>query len=119
MTMEHNKLGENDYSKIIESMQHSINQQADVIAEQKEMIDALGARRCEVCGYMEHHREHTGCLRNQVIEQSALIEKLGDALINWEGMLDETHQYPITYDTIINALQIYTEWKEKYDKRTI
>ena len=26
----------------------------------------LEERRCEVCGYAEHHREHTGCLRNQV-----------------------------------------------------
>lgn len=23
-------------------------------------------RRCEICGYAEHHREHTGCLRTQL-----------------------------------------------------
>lgn len=29
-------------------------------------VAELEERRCEVCGYAEHHREHTGCLRKQV-----------------------------------------------------
>ena len=29
-------------------------------------VAKLEERRCEVCGYAEHHREHTGCLRKQV-----------------------------------------------------
>ena len=29
-------------------------------------IAELEERRCEVCGYAEQHREHTGCLRKQV-----------------------------------------------------
>lgn len=33
--------------------------------------DKFAARRCEVCGYMEHHREHTGCLRKEVEKLTA------------------------------------------------
>ena len=38
--------------------------------------DDLRSRRCEVCGYLEHEREHTGCLREQLAalaEQSDLV----------------------------------------------
>ena len=38
--------------------------------------DALRSRRCEVCGYLEHEREHTGCLR----EQLAALTKERDEL---------------------------------------
>lgn len=34
--------------------------------------DDLRSRRCEVCGYLEHEREHTGCLREQL---AALAEQ--------------------------------------------
>ena len=42
--------------------------------------DALRSRRCEVCGYLEHEREHTGCLREQVAALAEQNEKLKDAL---------------------------------------
>ena len=37
-------------------------------------------RRCEICGYMEHHREHTSCLRVKTAEQEALIAELVEIL---------------------------------------
>lgn len=57
------------------------------IAKLNKRIAELEERRCEICGYAEHHREHTGCLRVFVDEQSAeiarlksVIEKCGEAL---------------------------------------
>ena len=43
--------------------------QPDQTAELEQLhqrVAELEERRCEVCGYAEHHREHTGSLRNQV-----------------------------------------------------
>ena len=46
------------------------------LSEQVEKLtkerDDLRSRRCEVCGYLEHEREHTGCLREQL---AALVEQ--------------------------------------------
>ena len=123
-------------------------------------VAELEERRCEVCGYAEHHREHTGCLRKQIekltAERDAALETIKqqhrihvelveekevaeakadeehkhsckmayqrdsanvesatlksalkvarDALNDCEGALDECRDYPITYDTILEAL---------------
>ena len=32
----------------------------------RQRVQELEERRCEICGYAEHHREHTGCLRAQL-----------------------------------------------------
>ena len=52
----------------------------DKLSEQVEKLtkerDDLRSRRCEVCGYLEHEREHTGCLR----EQLAALTKERDEL---------------------------------------
>ena len=52
---------------------------SEIIWELKEQVekltkerDDLRSRRCEVCGYLEHEREHTGCLREQL---AALAEQ--------------------------------------------
>ena len=59
----------------------------EVIAEAGEMLAmrdrqlaALEERRCEVCGYAEHHREHTGCLRNQVSSLKAELREICAAI---------------------------------------
>ena len=39
-------------------------------------IAELEERRCEVCGYAEHHREHTGCLRKQVSSLKAELREI-------------------------------------------
>lgn len=41
------------------------------IEQLRQRVAELEERRCEVCGYAEHHREHTGCLRVQVKELTA------------------------------------------------
>ena len=123
----------------IESLRSEIAEKDEVIAEAGEMLAmrdrqlaALEERRCEVCGYAEHHREHTGCLRKQIekltaerdaalmlqseanallIEQARINETMKsalkvarDALNDCEGALDECRDYPITYDTILETL---------------
>ena len=42
--------------------------------------DDLRSRRCEVCGYLEHEREHTGCLREQLAALAEQNEKMREAL---------------------------------------
>lgn len=42
--------------------------------------DALRSRRCEVCGYLEHEREHTGCLREQLAALAEQNGKMREAL---------------------------------------
>ena len=39
-------------------------------------VAELEERRCEVCGYAEHHREHTGCLRKQVSTLKAELTRV-------------------------------------------
>ena len=34
----------------------------------------LEERRCEICGYAEHHREHTSCLRIQLAKAEQLLQ---------------------------------------------
>lgn len=53
----------------------------------------LEERRCEVCGYAEHHREHTGCLRKQVekltAERDAALARLSEERDIWDRMLGD------------------------------
>ena len=43
-------------------------------------VAELEERRCEVCGYAEHHREHTGCLRKQVSSLKAELRDICSAI---------------------------------------
>ena len=43
-------------------------------------VAELEERRCEVCGYAEHHREHTGCLRKQVSSLKAELREICAAI---------------------------------------
>ena len=53
----------------------------------------LEERRCEVCGYAEHHREHTGCLRKQIekltAERDAALARLSEERDIWDRMLGD------------------------------
>ena len=50
----------------------SLREQVEKLTEER---DALRIRRCEVCGYLEHEREHTGCLREQLAALAEQNEK--------------------------------------------
>lgn len=61
-----------------------LSEEISTLREQVEKLtkerDALRSRRCEVCGYLEHEREHTGCLREQLAALAEQNEKMKDAL---------------------------------------
>ena len=56
-------------------------------------VAELEERRCEVCGYAEHHREHTGCLRKQIekltAERDAALARLSEERDIWDRMLGD------------------------------
>ena len=62
-------------------------EQLAALAEQNAKLtkerDALRSRRCEVCGYLEHEREHTGCLREQLAALAEQNAKMRKALTKW------------------------------------
>ena len=60
--------------------------------ERDARIAELEERRCEICGYAEHHREHTGCLRVFVNEQVAEIARLKGVLAKCKDALEDSHQ---------------------------
>lgn len=64
---------EGTHSPITEEVEDILRSE---IAKRDVRIKELEERRCEICGYAEHHREHTGCLRVFVNEQAAEIERL-------------------------------------------
>ena len=67
---------------------------SEIIWELKEQVskltkerDDLRSRRCEVCGYLEHEREHTGCLREQLAALAEQNEKQRAFLeFAWKGI---------------------------------
>ena len=73
------------------------SQTIDLLKEQAARIKELEERRCEICGYAEHHREHTGCLRVFVDEQAAEISRLRKVLAKCrdgiEGSLSDCLPY--------------------------
>lgn len=62
------------------SVAHDVPDVAEMLLKLAERVGELEERRCEICGYAEHHREHTGCLRRQLAESQAREAKLREAL---------------------------------------
>ena len=69
----------------VADMVDSLEQEVSTLREQVEKLtqerDALRSRRCEVCGYLEHEREHTGCLREQLAAFAEQNEKMRKVLL--------------------------------------
>ena len=76
----------------IKKYQQDLQLRDDHIAEQAARIKELEERRCEICGYAEHHREHTGCLRVFVNEQAAEITRLKGVIAKCKDALEDSHQ---------------------------
>ena len=55
-----------------------IHEQVEKLTKER---DDLRSRRCEVCGYLEHEREHTGCLREQLAALAEQNEKMRKVLL--------------------------------------
>ena len=73
-----------------------LQRQAVALREQVEKLtkerDDLRSRRCEVCGYLEHEREHTGCLREQLAALAEQNAKMWKALTKWR-YLDSSYNW--------------------------
>ena len=68
----------------------------------RQRVQELEERRCEVCGYAEHHREHTGCLRVKVKELTAERDKATQYWQIAEGRCDALKQQR---DELLAALE--------------
>ena len=84
-----------DMSAVVEGNPAEVMRMADneivSLREQVEKLtkerDDLRSRRCEVCGYLEHEREHTGCLREQLAALAEQNEKQRAFLeFAWKGI---------------------------------
>lgn len=62
-----------NYTRIVSETIDRLNVEVEKLTKD---LDALRSRRCEVCGYLEHEREHTGCLREQLAALAEQNEKL-------------------------------------------
>ena len=69
-------------------------------------VAELEERRCEVCGYAEHHREHTGCLRNQVSSLKAELREICAAID------DPACDLTLTAVECIKKLKAENEWRD-------
>ena len=56
---------------------NTLREQVEKLTKER---DDLRSRRREVCGYLEHEREHTGCLREQLAALSEQNKKYRKAL---------------------------------------
>ena len=81
-------LAENErLERNLSTTEQTMREYQELAAKRLEEIEKLRARvaeleerRCEVCGYVEHHREHTGCLRNQVSSLKAELREICAAI---------------------------------------
>ena len=72
-----------NYTRIVSETIDRLNVEVSKLTEER---DALRSRRCEVCGYLEHEREHTGCLREQLASLAEQNGKMRDELreiVDW------------------------------------
>ena len=89
-----------DMSAVVEgNPAKAIRMAADEIVSLREQVekltkerDDLRSRRCEVCGYLEHEREHTGCLREQLAALAEQNAKMRKALTKWR-YLDSSYNW--------------------------
>ena len=66
-------------TKLNEAQERRHEKQVEKLTKER---DDLRSRRCEVCGYLEHEREHTGCLREQLAALAEQNEKQRKALLS-------------------------------------
>lgn len=76
-------------AQYVDGLEFRIKELTEQVEKLTKERDALRSRRCEVCGYLEHEREHTGCLREQLAalaEQNKLLRSFAherhDALLD-------------------------------------
>ena len=79
---------EHNEQRAMETEITTLREQVEKLTKER---DDLRSRRCEVCGYLEHEREHTGCLREQLAALAEQNEKLKEAtnlIYSWANNWD-------------------------------
>ena len=84
---------EHDEQRAMETEIISLREQVEKLTKER---DDLRSRRCEVCGYLEHEREHTGCLREQLAALAEQNAKMRKALTKWR-YLDSSYNWRCGY----------------------
>ena len=77
-----------NYTRIVSETIDRLNVEVSKLTKER---DDLRSRRCEVCGYLEHEREHTRCLREQLAALAEQNEKLKEAtnlIYSWANNWD-------------------------------
>ena len=69
---------EHNEQRAMETEITTLREQVEKLTKER---DDLRSRRCEVCGYLEHEREHTGCLREQLAALAEQNEKMRKVLL--------------------------------------
>ena len=80
---------EHDEQRAMENEITALREQVEKLTKER---DDLRSRRCEVCGYLEHEREHTGCLREQLAALAEQNAKMRKALTKWR-YLDSSYNW--------------------------
>ena len=88
----------------------SLREQVEKLTKER---DALRSRRCEICGYLEHEREHTGCLRVQLAALAEQNEKLKAELKSIDGALNDPRA-----NLTLTTSEIIWELKAQLEKLT-
>ena len=91
------QLASSESSPITEEVEDILRSE---IAKRDARIAELEERRCEICGYAEHHREHTGCLRVFVDEQAAEISRLKAVIAKCHSGLVQCKQWKEGVNTL-------------------
>ena len=68
---------------------HALYTSDQLVAAVLKATKPLEERRCEICGYAEHHREHTGCLRTQLTTAREEIDQRRQGVQELEKQRDE------------------------------
>ena len=77
----HSGIAGEEVADMVDSLEREVSSLREQVEKLTKERDDLRSRRCEVCGYLEHEREHTGCLREQLAALAEQNEKLRKVLL--------------------------------------
>ena len=88
----HSGIAGEEVADMVDSLEREVSTLREQVEKLTKERDDLRSRRCEVCGYLEHEREHTGCLREQLAALAKQNAKMRKALTKWR-YLDSSYNW--------------------------
>lgn len=89
-----------NYTRIVSETIDRLNVEVSKLTKER---DDLRSRRCEVCGYLEHEREHTGCLREQLASLAEQNERQSKALNTLLDISQVSHVSANTLESVCRS----------------